>query len=142
MHIYIHIYIYIFHYIYITKYSYIHVYMQLFQCPRLVSLLYIQIFHATNLKSIVGESINLCFNGRDNKFIGITSAIWTNNQQICRLTFDKIYLKLANNLFRDNYYFNLGRMCLSQLIEMRMVSSPVHSLPNLYFDCYGSKWLL
>ena len=39
------------------------------------------------------ESNNFCFNDGDKEFISITSygAIWTNNQQKCRLLFSKTY---------------------------------------------------
>ena len=68
------------------------------------SSLFINIPHH-KLKSVIEELVNFCFNGRNEKCIGIFGygATWTNNQQKYRLSnnkkyrfsFNKISLKLA-----------------------------------------------
>ena len=46
---------------------------------------------------MIGVLINFCFNGWGKGFIGTTryGAIWTNNQEKYRMSFDKTSLKLA-----------------------------------------------
>ena len=60
-----------------------------------LNLFTLDIYHLVSLlyKEVMEESNNFCFNDGDKEFISITSygAIWTNNQQKCRLLFSKTY---------------------------------------------------
>ena len=83
------------------------------------------------------ELINFCFNDGDKEFIGITryGAIYTNNQQKYRLSFNQTSLKSAINYLLDNRYLALGSMCFSQLIGIPMRYDPAAFMANL-FPCH------
>lgn len=72
------------------------------------SSLFINIPHH-KLKSVIEELINFCFNGRNEKCIGIFGygATWTNNQQKYRLSFNKTSLTYFCPVFP--YYTSLKK---------------------------------
>ena len=85
-----------------------------------LSSLYTNIPHH-QLKSVMGQLINFCFNGGDEEFIG-TTRYCANSQQKHRLSFNKSSSKLAFNYLLDNSYFTLGSMCFRRLIGIPMGS--------------------
>ena len=78
-----------------------------------------------------GELINFCFNGWGKGFIGTTryGAIWTNNQEKYRMSFDKTSLKLAINYLLDNCYFAL---CFHQILGILKMSDPESFIVKLF----------
>ena len=96
------------------------------------------------MKSVMEEFANFCFNDGDKKSIGIIKhgVIWSNSQEKYRLFFIKRSLKLAINYLIENSHFTLGKMCFRQLIRIPMESDLAPFTENLFLYYNEKKWLL
>ena len=107
------------------------------------STLYTKIPHKKLIK-VLHSLIDFCFDGGDNKYIGINKygAKWIQDPKKYKEYFDKQSIKRAVSYLLDNCFFTVGIKLFKQVIGIPMGSDPAPFFANLFLYHYERKWML
>ena len=107
------------------------------------STLYTKIPHNKLIK-VLHSLIDFCFDGGENKYIGINKygAKWIKDAERYKSYFDKQGIKNAVSYLLDNCFFTVGTKLLRQIIGIPMGSDPAPFFANLFLYHYERKWML